>query len=53
MEFRTGAELAWRFDGKGRLGIAFHHISNASIYDRNPGTEMLVLTYAVPLSGAP
>lgn len=53
VEFRTGAELAWRFDGKGRLGIAFHHISNASIYDSNPGTEMLVLTYAVPLSGAP
>ena len=50
LEFRTGAELAWRFDDYSRLGLAFHHISNASIYDSNPGTEMLVLTYSVPFT---
>lgn len=49
VEFRTGGELAYRFDDKSRLGIAFHHISNASIYDDNPGTESLVLTYAIPI----
>ncbi len=27
----------------------FHHISNASIGDRNPGTETLVLSYSVPI----
>ena len=52
LEFRTGAELAWRFDDYSRLGLALHHISNASIYDSNPGTEMLVLTYSVPFTKA-
>jgi len=52
LEFRTGAELAWRFDDYSRLGLALHHISNASIYNSNPGTEMLVLTYSVPFTKA-
>ncbi len=49
IEFRSGVEVAWRFAGGARLGIAFNHISNASIDDNNPGTESIVLTYAIPL----
>ena len=49
IEFRTGVELAYRFDDYSRLGLAFHHISNASIDENNPGTESLVLTYSIPL----
>ena len=49
IEFRSGVEIAWRFDSGARLGVAFHHISNAGIDDNNPGTESLVLTYAIPL----
>ncbi len=52
LEFRSGLEVAYRFDDRSRLGIAFSHISNASIDDNNPGTESLVLTYAVPLDRA-
>jgi len=52
-QFRTGGEIAWRFDDYSRLGVAFHHISNAGIYDDNPGTELLVLTYSVPFTKAP
>ena len=52
-QFRTGGEIAWRFDNWSRLAIAFHHISNASIYKDNPGTELLVLTYSVPFTQAP
>lgn len=48
-EFRSGIEIAYRFDDRSRLGLMFHHISNASIGDRNPGTETLVLTYSVPI----
>ena len=48
-QFRTGGEIAWRFDDWSRLAIAFHHISNASIDENNPGTESLVLTYSIPL----
>ncbi|MSP89442.1 MAG: acyloxyacyl hydrolase [Alphaproteobacteria bacterium] len=47
-EFRTGAELAYRFDNRSRLGLAFHHISNASIGEKNPGTEILSLIYSAP-----
>ncbi|MEE8172707.1 MAG: acyloxyacyl hydrolase [Alphaproteobacteria bacterium] len=52
-QFRTGGEIAWRFDDWSRLAVAFHHISNAGIYDVNPGTELLVLTYSVPFTKAP
>lgn len=48
-EFRTGAELAWRFEDRSRLGLAFHHISNASIGDKNPGVEILSINYSIPI----
>ncbi len=48
IEFRSGMEIAYRFDDRSRLGVAVHHISNASIDDRNPGVNSIVLTYAVP-----
>ena len=48
VEFRSGLELAYRFDNRSRLGLAVHHISNAGLGDSNPGTESVVLTYAIP-----
>ena len=50
IEFRSGVELAYRFDNRARVGVAFHHISNAGISDKNPGTETLTLTLSLPLS---
>ena len=50
LEFRTGVEIAYRFEDKSRLGLAFQHISNAGIDDENQGTESLVLTYAIPFN---
>lgn len=49
VEFRSGIELAYRFDNRSRLGVAFHHISNASLDDNNPGTEILAIVYSLPL----
>lgn len=49
IEFRSGANFAYRFDDYSRLGFAFHHISNAGLDDRNPGEETLMLTYSIPL----
>ncbi|MSP83535.1 MAG: acyloxyacyl hydrolase [Alphaproteobacteria bacterium] len=49
LEFRSAIEIAYRLDNRARLGLAFDHISNASLYDENPGTESLVLIYAIPL----
>jgi len=50
LQFRSAIELTYRMDGRGRIGLAFDHISNAGIYDRNPGTESLVFVYAIPLN---
>jgi hypothetical protein len=49
IQFKTGAVLAWRFENRSRLGIGIHHISNANIYDKNPGTELLTLFYSHPI----
>lgn len=49
VEFRSGLELSWRFDNRARLGLMFYHISNASLANNNPGTEVLGLTYSHPL----
>ena len=49
LEFRSGAELAWRFDNRARLGVGVTHLSNANIGDNNPGTETVMLIYSHPL----
>lgn len=47
-EFRESITLAYQFDGGSRLGLQVAHMSNAGIYDRNPGQEDVFVTYAVP-----
>jgi hypothetical protein len=49
IEFRSAIELAYRFDDRSRLGLSFYHLSNAHLDDNNPGTEVLSVTYALPL----
>lgn len=48
LEFRSALELAYRFDNASRLGVQIGHISNASIYDTNPGEEFIILNYSIP-----
>ena len=50
LEFRSGLEAAWRFARGTRLGVELYHLSNASLGDRNPGENALVLTIAVPMA---
>ena len=50
IEFRSGFELAYRFDDRSRLGVAVHHLSNAGIGSDNPGTETALLYYSIPLN---
>ena len=50
LEFRSQLEFAFRFKSRSRIGLSVSHISNASLDDVNPGTEEVVLTYAVPFS---
>lgn len=49
LEFRSGIEAAYQFDNGSRLGVAYHHISNAELGDRNPGIENLTVNFAMPL----
>lgn len=48
LEFRSGLELGYQFDNRHRLGLSINHLSNASIYDKNPGVETLIVTYSIP-----
>lgn len=50
VEFRSQIEIGYRFDDRSRLALSFGHISNAGLDDRNPGTEILTITYAVPFA---
>ena len=48
-EIRSGAELDFRLPDSTRVGVAFHHMSNAGITKQNPGEESVTLVYSVPL----
>lgn len=50
LEFRSSVAFAYRFDNRSRLGLRFYHMSNAGISERNPGVEVLDLTYSIPLN---
>lgn len=49
IEFRSALELAYRFDNRARVGLSFYHMSNSSLADNNPGTEVLTLVYSIAL----
>lgn len=49
LEFRTSLELAYRLPGGSRLGLCLYHLSNAGLFERNPGSESLVVTYSAGL----
>ena len=51
LEFRSQAELAYRFGDRSRLGVAVSHYSNLGLDDRNPGSETVSLYYSLPLGG--
>lgn len=50
IEFRTQVELGYNFQNGSRLSGGLAHISNMSIDDHNPGTEILSLNYYVPIN---
>jgi lipid A 3-O-deacylase len=49
LEFRTGIELDYRLASGARLGVCLYHLSNGGLFERNPGSESLVLTYSAGL----
>ncbi len=51
LEFKTGLEISVRVADRYRLGVQGYHLSNASLSEDNPGTEVLQLMFAIPLRG--
>ena len=43
IEFRSGLDVGFRLKSDVTLGVGFHHLSNAGLYDRNPGLNSLLL----------
>ncbi|MEP4378426.1 MAG: acyloxyacyl hydrolase [Alphaproteobacteria bacterium] len=50
IEFRSQLEFGYRFDDRSRMSLAVSHISNASLGDNNPGTEIATIYYHIPFS---
>ncbi len=49
LEFRSALEIGHEWPSRKRLAFVIYHLSNAGIYDRNPGMNSLVLTFSFPL----
>lgn len=49
LEFRSGIECGYDMKKSGRLSVGFWHLSNGGLGDRNPGTELAAVRYALPL----
>jgi hypothetical protein len=45
LEFRSSITLAYELEDGSRFGVRVAHMSNASIYDDNPGENEILLTY--------
>ena len=48
LEFRTTLELNYQLNNDDRIGFSLGHISNANIGNKNPGVEIISLSYQKP-----
>ena len=48
IEFRTTLEFSYQLQNSDRIGISFGHISNANIGNKNPGVEIISISYQKP-----
>ena len=49
IQFRTGAEIAYKLENRSRVGIGIYHLSNFGLEDENPGAESIIINYSFPL----
>jgi lipid A 3-O-deacylase len=49
LEFRSALEIGYEWQSRRRLAFVIYHLSNAGIYDHNPGMNSLILTYSFPI----
>ena len=48
IEFRTTLEISYEMQNKNRIGFSLSHISNANLGNKNPGAEVISLSYQIP-----
>ncbi len=48
IEFRSGINLEYALPSQARIGLGINHVSNAGIYDRNPGENGISLSLSIP-----
>ena len=48
IQFRTTFEISYLLKNNNRIGFSFGHISNANLGDKNPGVEILNISYQIP-----
>ena len=48
IEFRTTLEISYQLNNDDRIGFSLGHISNANIGNKNPGVEIVSLSYQKP-----
>ena len=48
IEFRTTLEISYQLNNMDRVGLSLGHISNANIGNKNPGVEIISLSYQKP-----
>tara|TARA_B100001123_G_scaffold398453_1_gene482527 strand:- start:23 stop:550 length:528 start_codon:yes stop_codon:yes gene_type:complete len=48
IEFRSTVEASYQLKNKHRIGLSIGHISNANLGNKNPGVEILSLSYQIP-----
>jgi hypothetical protein len=51
VEFRSSLELGHRFSGGSSVGLTLYHLSHGGLYDDNPGSNSLILSWALPIAG--
>lgn len=49
IEFRSQLEVGYEFENNSRFGVTYSHISNAGISETNPGANLIVVYYHVPV----
>lgn len=50
IQFKSGADITYKFRNDVRLSLAIYHLSNAGIGDYNPGSETAILRYHIPFN---
>lgn len=50
LQFRTSLEISYKLETNNRFAISYSHTSNANIGDKNPGVEILTLSYQIPFN---